>query len=180
MNTKPERKIRVVGSQGDTRAMLRVAIATGGDGVVDGSFGRATVFAIYEVATEASQLIELVQFAPLPHNCSAANDNPDECQHRIDARIAAIDGCHLIFARRIGDIAAASAIKSGIHPIAVSRDEPIPALLGRCQTMLATNPPPWLRRGIGSGFQTSERPERTESLETVPNGTISATGGLLR
>lgn len=180
MNTKPERKIRIVGSEDDTKGTLRVAIATGGNGVVDASFGRATMFAVYEVAIETSQLVEFIQFAPLPRKCSAANDNPDECQHRIDARIAAIDTCHLIFARRIGDVAAASAIKSGIHPIAVPRDEPIPALLGRCQTMLATNPPPWLRREIGFGFQTSERPEGTESSENVPHGTISATGGLLR
>lgn len=177
MNMKHERKIRVIDTGDDTKLMLRVAVATEGNGIVDASFGQTTLFAVYEVAAEASRLVELVQFAPQPRKCAAANDNPDECEERADARIAAIDTCHLIFARRIGDVAAASAMKHHIHPIAVPRDEPIPALLGRCQTMLATNPPPWLRRLIASDLPTQYGQDGAESGASVRGGTKSVTAG---
>lgn len=177
MNMNATRAIRLVDPGGEPRTAVRVAIATGGSGLVDASLGRTTRLAIYEVAADESRLVELVEFPPMPRKCFAANDNPEECEGLVAVRMAAIDACHLVFARRIGDIAATSAMKRGIHPIAVPRDEPITALLARCQAMLATNPPPWLRKAIGAAAQLPTRPERTEAAGIVRDGAISASNG---
>lgn len=174
---KTERAIRLVDPCGERRTAVRVAIATGGSGLVDAPLGRTPRLAIYEVAADESRLVGLVEFSPMPRKCMAANDNPDKCEGRVAMRMAAIDACHLVFARRIGDIAATSAMKRGIHPIAVPRDEPIATLLARCQAMLATNPPPWLRKAIAAAGHLSTRPERTEAAGIVRHGTISASNG---
>lgn len=151
MTGTARRRLRLIEAASDDRARLRIAIATGNTGLIDATFGRATHFAVYQVAHDASQLVELIQFAPPLHACSdAANDNPDDCEERVAARIRELAGCHVVFARRIGDVAAASAMKSNIHPIEVAKDEPISALLARCRAMLADNPPPWLRRITGA------------------------------
>lgn len=173
MNMKAERKLRLVEAGVENQRTLRIAVATRGHGFVDESFGRTTMFAIYEVAADASRLVELVQFAPIPRKCDAANDNPDDCEHGIEARIAALGTCHLIFARAIGDVAAASVMKGHMHPIKVARDEPIEALLGRCRAMLATNPPPWVRRIIAAAGA-PERLNGTESETYVRGGALAA------
>ena len=98
------------------------------------------------MAPQANEQVGVVELAATPRKCAAANDNPDDCQRRIEARLEALAGCHVIFARQIGDVAAAAAMKRRIHPIEMARDEPIAALLARCQAMLSANPPPWLRR----------------------------------
>lgn len=151
MTGTARRRLRLIDAASDDRTTLRIAIATSNTGLIDATFGRATFFAVYQVAHDESQLVELIQFAPPPHACSdAANDNPDDCEERVAARIRELAGCHVVFARRIGDIATASAMKNNIHPIEVAKDEPISALLSRCRAMLADNPPPWLRRIVGA------------------------------
>lgn len=151
MTTTAERRLRLIDTSAGDRVSMRIAIATRNNRLADETFGRTTLFAVYEVAADASQLVELIEFAQRPCKCSdVANDNPDDCEARVKARIAALDGCQVVFARRIGDVAVAAAMKHNIHPVALARDEPIGALLSRCQAMLAGNPPPWLRRIIGA------------------------------
>lgn len=158
MTGTAQRRLRLIDAAGSGRAALRIAIATGKTGLVDATFGRATLFAVYDVERDTCQLVELIQFPRPPHTCSdAANDNPDDCEERVDARIRELAGCHVVFARRIGDVAAASAMKNNIHPIEVAKDEPITALLDRCRAMLAGNPPPWLRRIVGATPDIRER-----------------------
>ena len=151
MHGTAERRLRLIDVAATDGAALRIAVATQSNRSVDETFGRATLFAIYDVSVDACRLVELLEFAVQPRRCDdAANDNPDDCEDRVAARIAALAGCHLIFARRIGDIAVAAAMKSNIHPVELARDEPITALLDRCRAMLAGNPPPWLRHVVGT------------------------------
>ncbi|MBK8175091.1 MAG: hypothetical protein IPK66_07460 [Rhodospirillales bacterium] len=105
----------------------------------------------------------------MPRKCAADNDNPDDCDDRFEARIGALSGCQMIFARELGDIAVAAAMKARIHPIELVREEAISALISRCQTMMATNPPPWLRHVIGLEGGSSAHP-----TPAGPNGTESA------
>lgn len=144
-----ERRLRVV-HDGEQAVVLRIAIATRNNELADVPFGRTPMFAVYEVGLDASSLRELIEFAVPPLRCAADNDNPDDCEDRLEARIAALAGCQVLFARCIGEAATAAAMKAHIHPIELARDETVVALLRRCQAMLATKPPPWLRRAAGS------------------------------
>ncbi|MFO1128104.1 MAG: sigma 54-interacting transcriptional regulator [Rhodospirillales bacterium] len=129
---------------------LRIAMATRDAKAVNEPFGQAQWFSIYDLTAGEIELVGVVEFTPVPRKCAAANDNPDDCERRIEARMDALSGCHVIFARQLGDAAAASAMKRQMHPVEVGGDPSIAALLGRCQAMLATNPPRWLRRLTGT------------------------------
>lgn len=185
MSINAIRSLRLISLGLDDESILRVAVATAGSGFVDETFGRTTMFAIYEVATDTSRLAEVIQFDPLPRKCDTANDNPDDCEQRVAARMSALATCQLVFARRIGDVAAALAMKNRIHPITLTRDEAIPDLLTRCRAMLANNPPRWLRRATGADIEagvtahTEDEPDGTESAAIVRDGTsLPAQGGV--
>ncbi|QNT70287.1 NifB/NifX family molybdenum-iron cluster-binding protein [Defluviicoccus vanus] len=177
-----ERRLRVV-CDGEQAAVLRIAIATRNNELADVPFGRTPMFAVYEVGLDASSLRELIEFAVPPHRCAADNDNPDDCEGRLDARIAALAGCQVLFARCIGEAATAAAMKAHIHPIELARNETVVALLRRCQAMLATNPPPWLRRAVGSPGAIAGARNGTELAGGVRRGadplsvTATAVGG---
>ncbi len=153
--SKMERKLHLVSADAEAVTTLRVAIATGCRGAADVPFGQAVTFAIYDVGPARSDLVAMIEFAAVPRRCAAANDNPDDCEFRIDARMEALAGCHVIFARRIGDVAVTAAMKRHIHPIELARDEPVGDLLQRCETMLASSPPPWVRRILNSAAEST-------------------------
>ncbi len=160
MQHKPARLLRLVDGNFPSGLGLRIAIATRDFRHVSEPFGRAVLLAVYDVSDRASELVSVIEFEPLLQRCNAANDNPDNCDGRVGSRLDALPGCHILVARQIGDVAAAAAMKRHIHPIELSRDEPIAALIARCQTMLSSNPPPWLRRAMaGMAMPADDGPE---------------------
>lgn len=173
MTNHPLRRLRLVDAASPKEPTLRIGVATSGRGVADGAFGRAPMFAIYQVGADASCLVEVLEFTAQPRRCAADNDNPNDCDDRLAARIAALSGCQVVFARQMGDAAAAAAMKAHVHPVELTWDEPIAALLRRCQSMLATNPPPWLRRAAGAASPEDIRRNRTESVDDVHGGALS-------
>lgn len=146
MQHRPARLLRLVDDGFEAGGGLRMAVATHDLRQVSEPFGRTVLLAVYDVFVGSSELVAVIEFAPVPQRCTAANDNPEDCESRISARLDALPGCHVLVAREIGDVAAAAAMKRRIHPIELTRAEPIAALIARCQRMLASNPPPWLRR----------------------------------
>lgn len=179
MRHLPRRALRLVASPSAPQSRLRVAVATRDTRHANAPFGRAPGFVIYDVTAGSSCLVERIAFDPTFRLSVTANDNIDKCLPRLDARVAALAGCHLLFACAIGECAAARIMAAGIHPLVVTRGEPIAALLGRCQAMLAEKPAPWVRRmmaGPGGGDATTDEPDGpdepngAESLETVPIG----------
>ncbi len=153
----PARSLRLIPSHAEDGGRLRVAIATRGSQTVNEPFGRAEAFTVYDVSADASELVAIVEFPPVCRPCAAANDNPDDCPDRIEARVAALTGCHVLFTRAIGDSAAARAMRNNIHPLVIGRDETVGTLIGRCQAMLAGNPPPWVRRIVGTADGAGEQ-----------------------
>lgn len=149
MRQAATRALKLVPGHAAPGGCLRVAFATSGARMADESFGRAPTFSIYDVAADGADLVGIVEFDPVTPPCRAANDNPDDCPDRVGARLLALAGCHVLFARAIGDAAASRALGHDIHPLVVPRDEPISTLIGRCMAMLGSNPPPWVRRIVG-------------------------------
>ena len=129
---------------------MKVAIATQDLKTVDAHFAGARTMAIYEVSAEGSRLLEAIRFDQAS-NQDGVHGDPDDGDDRLSARLEAIRGCQLLFVRAIGGPAAARVVNARIHPIKVTFDEPIGEVLGRCQTMLKGNPPPWLRKVLQAG-----------------------------
>lgn len=151
MRHTPARELRLVKCQETLDMRLRVAIATEDLQAVNAPFGRTAAFAIFEVAAEKSELVACIEFEAPPIRRAAANDNPDGCTPRLEARFEALEGCHVLFVSEISDLAAGRAMRRNIHPLVVPERPSIASLLSRCQAMLATNPPPWLRRVVSGG-----------------------------
>lgn len=146
------RRLRLIDGDGDRSALMedghmKVAFATNDLKQVDAHFGGARNIAIYDVATDSSHFLEAVQFDEA-YVSSEDGDHlgGDEGEDRLLAKISACQGCSLLFVLAIGGPAAARVVNSRVHPVKLPAPEPISGVIARLQTMLAGNPPPWLRK----------------------------------
>lgn len=139
------RRLRVVDdveAPGETTGAVRVAFATQDLHTLDAHFAGARNLAIYEVAPAGWRFLEAVRFDDASGE-DGVHESPDD---RVGARLEALAGCALLFVLAIGGPAAARVVGLRIHPVKVPKPEPITDILDRVQTMLAGNPPPWLRK----------------------------------
>ena len=126
---------------------LRIAIATQDLKNLNAHFGSARRFAVYDVTPDSHQFIEAVAFGDVSNESGAhARDGEDKIGPKVDA----LAGCHLLFVLAIGGPAAAKVVSAHVHPVKLSKPEPIDDIIARVQAMMAGNPPPWLRKVMGA------------------------------
>ena len=130
-----------------TGPLLRIAIATGDMKTMNAHFGSARRFAVYDVTPSEHRFIEAHSFGGVSDESgSHAKDGDD----KIGPKVEALAGCHLLFVMAIGGPAAAKVVSAHIHPVKLSKPETIESIIERVQTMMAGNPPPWLRKVMGA------------------------------
>ena len=125
---------------------MRVAFATQDLRTMDAHFAGARNLAIFDVTPEGYRFLEAIRFEDASKE-DGVHADPDE--DRITPRVAALEGCALLFVLAIGGPAAAKVVSRRIHPIKLPHPEPIEQVLRRVQGMLKTSPPPWLRKAMG-------------------------------
>ena len=133
--------------------VVRVAIATRDMKGLNAHFGSAPRFAVYDVTKDGWDFVEAVAF---DDNSDESGAHKSEGEDRIGPKVAALSGCHLMFCLAIGGPSAAKIVAARIHPIKTPQPAPIPEVLERTRAMLASAPPPWLRKvlasaGVGAG-----------------------------
>lgn len=131
---------------------LKIAFATQDMHHVDAHFGSARSLMIYEVGTDNHRFIEAVQFDAVSDE---SGEHAAEGIDRIGAKVAAINGCAMLFVLAIGGIAAARVVNARVYPVKVPAPEAIPDVIARVQTMLRGSPPPWLRKLMNQGRASS-------------------------
>jgi nitrogen fixation protein NifX len=124
---------------------MRVAFATHDRRTVDAHFGSAKTFLVYDVGPRQYSLLEALEFDKVTGQDGFHEDDGED---RMSSKIAALADCSLLFVLAIGGPAAARVVRAHIHPIKLTQPEPISEVIGRVQTMLTTNPPPWLRKAM--------------------------------
>lgn len=124
---------------------MKVALATQDMAAVNAHFAGARTLAIYDVTPDGWSLCEAVQFLDASNEDGTGHDDD-----RVAPRLAALEGCTLLFVRAIGGPAAARVVAARIHPVKVPHDEPVASVLDRVQGMLKGTPPPWLRKAMGA------------------------------
>ncbi|MDT8854297.1 nitrogen fixation protein NifX [Paracoccaceae bacterium Fryx2] len=124
---------------------LKIAIATNDMENLNAHFGSARSFAVYEVSATASRFVEAVGFDDVTAQTARHDDEAD----RIGPKIAALNGCALLFVLAIGGPSAARVVRAGVHPIKRKDPEPISAILTQVRDMLRDGPPPFLRKAMG-------------------------------
>jgi nitrogen fixation protein NifX len=124
--------------------MITAAFATV-DGVrVDSHFGWCARFDIYDITAASARLRET---RTVPSSADDV-DNKDRGHddHRLQARLDALDGCALVCVASIGPGAAARVVRARVHPLKANPGTTVVSVLDRLQTVLMGTPPPWLRK----------------------------------
>jgi len=130
---------------------MKVAFATT-DGVnVDEHFGRAGMFAIYELTEEGYRFIEIRKFAEgrdkeIEDTKGMGEIHEDRVQKKVDK----LSDCKIIYMTEIGAPSAARLAQKGIMPIKVKEVVSIEELLQKLMETLKKSPPPWLRKALNS------------------------------
>ncbi|MDA8389508.1 MAG: nitrogen fixation protein NifX [Gammaproteobacteria bacterium] len=118
---------------------MKVAFATEDLQRVDAHFGWARHIVIYEVTADSRGFVRSLEFE------EATEDGDDD---KLGPRLAAIEGCTILYVAAIGGSAAARVIAKKVHPIKVTEPQIIAAILDKLQVVLQGTPPPWLRRAL--------------------------------
>ncbi|OYY93907.1 MAG: dinitrogenase iron-molybdenum cofactor biosynthesis protein [Hydrogenophilales bacterium 28-61-23] len=124
-------------NEGEMPGSLRVAVASNSADNLDGHFGSAPRFLIYQVGRDA---IKLIDVRPTLVADAAEDKNV--------ARSELINDCQIVYVQSIGGPAAAKVVRANVHPIKFPQPAPARVALARLQGTLEA-PPPWLARIMG-------------------------------
>jgi nitrogen fixation protein NifX len=128
---------------------MKVAFATT-DGVqVNEHFGRAGMFAVYEVKEQGYSFVEMRKFAEgrdtaVEETKGMKEVHDDLVQKKVDS----LGDCKIVYLTEIGGPSAARLVKKGMMPVKVKEKVTIEESLKRLSETIKKSPPPWLRKAI--------------------------------
>src|SRR5512143_113644 len=128
---------------------MKVAFATTDGKQVDEHFGRAGMFAIYEIIETGHRFVEMRKFAEgmdmaVVDTKDMGSLHDDAVQNKVD-RLA---DCKLIYLTEIGGPSAARLVKKGIMPMKVIEVVSVESALNQLAEKIRKSPPPWLRKAM--------------------------------
>lgn len=128
---------------------IRVAIASNSGEELDGHFGSCLRFLVYQLGPDLLQLIDL--------RSALEADLSDD---RNGFRANLISDCQVLYVVSIGGPAAAKVVRAGIYPIKLTEGGPARDILQKLQSVMTTNPPPWLAKLMGASAEERVRFQR--------------------
>lgn len=138
---------------GDMPGSLRVAVASNTGDNLDGHFGSAPRFLVYQVGKDSIKLIDV-----------RPTLLADDAEDKNVARSELINDCQIVYVQSIGGPAAAKVIRANVHPIKFPQPAPAREALARLQGTLES-PPPWLARIMGVKAKSLAQFEYDEEAE---------------
>jgi nitrogen fixation protein NifX len=137
--------------EGEMPDSVRVACASDSGELLDGHFGSARRFLVYQVSVSENRLIDVRV--------------PDDAQahDRSACRAGLIADCQVLYTASIGGPAAAKVVKAGVHPVKDPEGGPARDRILALQRVLAAKAPPWLAKAMGRAPEERIRFEREES-----------------
>jgi nitrogen fixation protein NifX len=124
-------------AEGDMPGSIRVACACDTGELLDGHFGAARRFLIYQVSAKESRLIAVRRI----------DDSTAEDKNAYRAGLIA--DCQVLYVASIGGPAAAKVIKLDIHPIKDAAGGSARERMVKLQEVLSNKAPPWLAKVMG-------------------------------
>jgi nitrogen fixation protein NifX len=129
--------------------MMKVAFATTDGKMVDEHFGRAGMFAIYEIGESGSRFLELRKFAEgMDRSVTDTRDGGPLHDSAVQDKVDRLADCKLIYLTEIGGPSAARLVKKGIMPMKVKEPVTIENALDQLKATVRKAPPPWLRKAM--------------------------------
>lgn len=138
-------------TDGDMPGSVRVACASNGGEALDGHFGGARHFLVYQVSVEEIRLIDVREV-----------DDPDPPDDKNGYRAALIADCQVLYVASIGGPAAAKVVKAGIHPVKDAGGGRARDRMLALQRVLGGKAPPWLAKVMGRSPEERVRFTRSE------------------
>jgi len=128
---------------------MKVAFATTDGKQVDEHFGRAGMFAVYELTDQGSDFVELRKFSDgMDKSVTDTKDMGPLHDSAVQAKVERLADCKLIYLTEIGGPSAARLIKKGIMPMKVKEIVSIESALNQLKNTIRQSPPPWLRKAM--------------------------------
>ena len=130
---------------------MKVAFATT-DGIsVNEHFGRAGMFAIYEINEEGYSFLETRKFsegrdAAIEETKGMGSIHDERVENKVDR----ISDCKIIYLTEIGGPSAARLVRKGVMPVRVRQIVSIEDSLNSLFDTIKKSPPPWLKKSIDS------------------------------
>lgn len=132
---------------------MKVAFATT-DGInVDEHFGRAGMFAIYELTSEGYRFVELRRFSHgrdmgIEGTKGMGGIHEDRVQKKVDK----LSDCKIVYLTEIGGPSAARLVRKGMMPVKVKEIVSIEESLQKLLDTIKKSPPPWLKKAMKGGM----------------------------
>jgi nitrogen fixation protein NifX len=128
---------------------MKIAFATTNGVNVDEHFGRAGMFAIYDMTKEGYTFVELRKFADgrdkeIEDTKGLGQLHDDKVRKKVDD----LSDCRIIYITEIGGPSAARLVKKSMMPIKVRENTPIEKSLQKLFETVQTSPPPWIRKAL--------------------------------
>lgn len=149
---------------------LRVALCSNNLTHVDAAFSFARQVVFYDVSYDQIEFLDVAKFAAPARRSTAAKQAEKQgpgagrkggcCMaelggsevDQLAARVAALEGCGVIFSFGLNDLAAVRIRDAKVFPVKIEQVREVDQVLGSLQWMMNHNPPLWLRRALGYGI----------------------------
>ncbi|AFY78738.1 nitrogen fixation protein NifX [Pleurocapsa sp. PCC 7327] len=120
---------------------MKVAFATSDNVRINSHFGSAQSIAVYDVSSKGYNFLETKTFD--------GNLNEDGNEDKLVPKVAALEGCTLVYVSSIGGSAASRLLSNKITPVNLRSDEEeIKRTLDNLVETLNGDPPAWLRKAL--------------------------------
>jgi nitrogen fixation protein NifX len=128
---------------------MKVAFATVDGDSVDEHFGRAGMFAIYEVGRDGHRFVEMRKFAESRDRAVAETRGAGPAHDSaVQDKVEKLADCKLIYLTEIGGPSAARLVQRGIMPLKVKEVTTIESALLQLDQMIQKSPAPWLKKAM--------------------------------
>jgi nitrogen fixation protein NifX len=130
---------------------MKVAFATT-DGIsVNEHFGRAGMFAIYELNNSGYSFLETRRFSEGRDSAIEETKGMGRVHdERVENKVERISDCKIIYLTEIGGPSAARLVRKGIMPVKVKEPVSIEESMLKLSETIRNSPPPWLKKAIDS------------------------------
>jgi len=128
---------------------MKVAFATT-DGInIDEHFGRAGLFAVYELKVDGYEFLEMRKFAEgRDLEIEKTKGLGVEHESKVENKVTKLADCKIVYLTEIGGPSAARLAKKGIMPIKVKEIVSIKESMEKLLTAAQASPPPWLKKAL--------------------------------